>query len=49
MAMEKRDEQNPGRTRNPQPQGDDLGQQGTERQRTPGRDRNPEEEDEEIE
>ena len=47
--MEKRDEQTPGRTRNPQPQGDDFGQPDTERQRTPGRDRESEEEDEGLE
>ena len=45
----KRDEQEPGRTRNPQPQGDDLGKPHEERQRIPGRERDIEEEDEGIE
>ncbi len=46
--MEKRDEEIPGRSRNPQPKGDDFGRPEEERQRQPGSDRNPEEEDEEL-
>jgi hypothetical protein len=47
--MEKRDEQTPGRNRNPQPQGDDLGQPGSERERAPGHDRDADEEGDEVE
>ena len=42
--MQNTDEQAPGR-RNPQPQGDDLGQPGPERQRKPGGDREKEEDE----
>jgi hypothetical protein len=46
--MPKRDEQSPGRTHDPQPEGDDMGVPDTERQRAPG-DRDVEEEDEGLE
>jgi hypothetical protein len=47
--MQKRDEETPGRNRNPQHQGDDFGNPETERQRVPGTDRDAEEEDEGLE
>jgi hypothetical protein len=47
--MEKRDEETPGRSRNPQPHGDGFGQPDAERQRKPGQDRDIEEEDEGLE
>ena len=48
MAKTK-NEPNPIRERNPQPQGDDLGTPQDERQRNPGRRPEGEETDEEIE
>jgi hypothetical protein len=47
--MANKNQQTPGRSNNPRPQQDDLGQPGQERERNPNDQRSPMEEDDEVE